>query len=186
MSGNGQSRRQRSADPLDFRRDAGVSARVAAEVVDSLAGGDRALAAQVRKAVAERDIVAEFTERLGEYGLRADNLADAATGYWVAVWVVIHDAPFPPAGHVAAARAQLHTFWRAAPQTRREAARQQMAEAMMFEAVITLDKRKAVREAGDPEAVKRLAEEAQRNMRQRRGVNLGAMALTGDGFVRRA
>lgn len=170
-------------DPrLDFESSPTVSALVRREFIDSLAKASRQPPAAIEQLIRGRDFISDFGQWMAPYDLNLNNLGDVVTGYWVSMWSIIHEAPLPPAGHVASAREQCRRMWHNNPVTRKPEARQQLAELMMYETVASLDQRRDAHEAGNTQALAALARHAHANMRQQRGIDLGAMRLTQQGF----
>lgn len=76
------------------------------QIAASLAPGQPRRAAQLHQLLAQRDLVAEFEQCFGGYGLRLDSLDDVTTAHWLTMWTVVHDAPFPDAALVRTVREQ--------------------------------------------------------------------------------
>lgn len=166
-----------------FRYDDAVSARVAAEFRDGLKRADPQRGEALAADYAQRDHVREFEVAMRDYPLYGDDVADAMTGYWVTLWCIIHDRPFPPAGPVRAAREQIKAMLAKNPVVLQggDARRQMMAEAMILETLFALDQAAALRNDDTPEQREQFVEAARNNMLSR-GVDLAHLTLGARGF----
>jgi len=133
--------------------------------------------------IGDRDFIAEFALRFAPLGLRADNFADAMTAYWVSMWSLVHRRPLPDAALIPAARKQLEPLCSKAPQARREAGRQAMAEAMIYETMFALNKAQQFAAIGDEESLQIMSDTITANVRRTRAINFKALKLTPSGFV---
>lgn len=166
-------------------------------------GNDPALSAQVRKELldtlkaktgydpesAERelesyDIHAEFLQAFGGRGLTPDNLPDLLAAHLMAMWTVVHDAALPGRETATGLATQFARQIAGNAIAADPVKRQLMGEALRYETVLTLKAQQAARDAGDKAKLKEMAESAQRNILNQRGINLRKTRLTASGMVR--
>jgi len=168
---------------LDFTVSAAVSGQVRREFLSTLAKTHKVPESTIAEQLGEHDYPEEFRETFGPLGLKPDNLADAMTGYWVTMWSLVHRRPLPDAALIPAARKQLEPLCSKAPQARREAGRQAMAEAMIYETMSALNKAQQFAAIGDEESLQIMSDTITANVRRTRAINFKALKLTPSGFV---
>lgn len=169
---------------LAFGDDPAVSARVRDELAETLGRGDAAKARALREALDARDFHAEFAAALGTLDLDSHDLADVMAAYWLVMWCLVHDAALPSATEAAPVRTQVARMIGSTPLVRDEKQRQAMGEAMLSEAMLTLEQQRNAQARGDTAALQQMAETAQRNMLMRQALNLRKMRLTPSGLAR--
>ena len=161
-----------------------LSAQVRRELLDTLRARTQFDPEQAERELASRDMHAEFIRRFGDHGLVPDNLPDLLAGQFMAMWTVVHDAPLPDRGIAAALVRQFTDLIAPSPLAADAGKRQLMGEALLYEAVLTLEAQEAARSAGDKAALKEMAESAQRSFLAQRSINLRKTRLTKAGMVR--
>lgn len=164
----------------------GISADVRRELENTLANQHQDGTRRLLDSLAGRDIPAEFELVMSPYGLSSSDIADITTGYWLAMWCIIHNQPLPfEQPPVAALRDQVVTVLSKRPAITEadNDARQAIGEAMVHETVLGLDIRQLLWDEGSPDDVRRLGENTHQNM-LRRDLNLQVMRLTHQGFKR--
>lgn len=123
---------------------------------------------------------APFEALLKRHQLASDDYADVASGYFIALWSVIHDRPVT-ATEAQGAIAQVRRVVLADPETlpSTDTARQIISEAYGIYAGLVL--REHARRSDDPAASQRLRENVAARARAQ-GMDLSALDLTADGF----
>ncbi|RAK51466.1 DUF6683 family protein [Phenylobacterium deserti] len=120
---------------------------------------------------------------LARFGLRADDMADAYTVWWINAWQAAHgETGDPDRGAVQAVRAQAERAFLAAPglPLDDDAAKQAFSEGLLVQAVILASVTEQVK--NDPaqlQAIGRMARQSARAF----GLDLDAVRLTNAGFV---
>ena len=152
------------------------------EMAASYAPGQPRLAAQLREAFAQRDFVADFERRFSVLGLEANHLGDVTAAHWLSMWTVVHDAAFPSAAQVQRVREQLADSWPRVAGIDDPRQRQLLSETMITELVLALDELEARRSAGDRKGLELVSTRTAQAMRQKRGINLRALAITDRGI----
>jgi hypothetical protein len=164
--------------------DPALSAQVRRELLDTLRARTQFDPEQAELELAARDMHAEFIRRFGDLGLVPDNLPDLLAGHFMAMWTIVHDAPMPDRGIAAALVRQFTDLIAPSPLAADAGKRQLMGEALLYEAVLTLEAHEAARSAGNKAALKEMAESAQRSFLTQRSINLRKTRLTKTGMVR--
>ena len=164
--------------------EAGADARRAhaewMSLLRSAPGGGR-----VAAALGDRDLVRGWARIVGDDGLCPGDMADAAAGYWLLNWAIANGADGSRAG-AEAVRRQVRRMIVASPGFDRldAAERQRLSEALMLEFLVEHAAHADALARGDRAAVDRLAEAAVARFRAELGVDLRALRLTDEGFVR--
>ncbi len=169
-----------------FQYEPEVSQIVRTELLDTVGKRNDVQAELLRLDLESRDIPAEFDQRMADYGLRSNDVADAMLGYWLVMWSAIHGRDLPSAGEgVEAARRQLAGLLGKNPVVKSGSNRQRqmVGEGMVFETVLGLEIYERTRLGGSPDELRQLGESTHENM-MRRNINLRAMDFTRQGFVR--
>ena len=140
---------------------------------------------RVAAALGDRDPVRGWARTVGDDGLHPGDMADVVAGYWLLNWTIANGADSSREG-AEAVRRQVRQMIVASPGFDRldEAERQRLSEALMLE---FLEQHAAYADAvarGDRAAADRLAEAAVVRFRAQLGVDLRALRLTDEGFVR--
>ncbi|MBO9664254.1 DUF6683 family protein [Dokdonella sp.] len=180
----GQNGNGAAEHPFAIGVDPALSAQVRKELLDTLQSRAHLDPAMVERELNSRDVHAEFLRQLGDLGLVPDNLPDLLAGHLIAMWTVVHDTTLPGRDVATALSRQLLTLIAASPQAADPAQRQLMGEALMYETVLTLEAQQAARASGDKAKLKEMAESAQRNLLNQRGINLRKTRLTASGMAR--
>lgn len=170
--------------PFAVGTDPALSARVRKELIDTLHARTNFDPAEAERELERRDIREEFVLEFGDLGLDPDNLPHLLAAHLIAMWSVVHDAPLPGRDVAAGLARQFTGMIAMSPQAADPAARQMMGEALRYEAVLTLEARRAARDAGDKAKLREMAESAQSNILRQRGINLRKTRLTASGMMR--
>lgn len=178
--GNGVS----AAHPFAIGADPALSARVRQELIDTLSARTNFDPVEAGRELDRRDIREEFVLEFGDLGLDPDRLPDLLAAHLIAMWCVVHDAPLPRREVAEGLTRQFTGMLATSPQAADPAMRQMMGEALRYEAVLTVEARRAARDAGDKAKLREMAESAQGNLLKQRGINLRKTRLTASGMMR--
>lgn len=143
-------------------------------------------AAMLEKELATSDVMGKMQRELAGFDMRIDNVADAYAIWWLNAWLASRQrADTPPAGQIAAVRAQAAQVMTATPglATASDAVKQEIAEANLLQAMLIgayMERAK-----GDRDLSRRLAS-AVRHGARASGLDLDAMELTNQGFAPRS
>jgi hypothetical protein len=143
-------------------------------------------AENMKRLIASRDLFAEAGKIMAGYGLRANNVADAYAVWWVSSWHGSRGRQNNPTrAQLQAVKAQASRALSQVAKSGRlnEAARQQIAEACLLQAMMidgALENAK-----GNPAQLQQIARAVSQGARTA-GLNLAAMELTPKGFVVKA
>ncbi|MEP7042827.1 MAG: hypothetical protein ABI843_07170 [Dokdonella sp.] len=170
--------------PYAIGVDRALSAQVRQELLETLRARTQFDPAQAERELEARDVHAEFIRQFGDLGLVPDNLPDLLAGHLMAMWSVVHNAALPDRDVAAALVRQFTGMIAPSPLAADPGKRQLMGEALLYEAVLTLEAQAAARGAGHTSALKEMAESAQRNFLAQRAINLRRTRLTKTGMVR--
>lgn len=140
---------------------------------------------RVAAALGDRDPVRGWARIVGDDGLHPGDMADVVAGYWLLNWTIANGADSSREG-AEAVRRQVRQMIVASPGFDRldEAERQRLSEALMLEFLVEHAAYADAVARGDRAAADRLAEAAVARFRAQLGVDLRALRLTDEGFVR--
>jgi len=140
---------------------------------------------RVAAALGDRDPVRGWARIVGDDGLHPGDMADVVAGYWLLNWTIANGADSSREG-AEAVRRQVRQMIVASPGFDRldEAERQRLSEALMLEFLVEHAAYVDAVARGDRTAAERLAEAAVARFRAQLGVDLRALRLTDEGFVR--
>ncbi len=162
-----ESRKRKGAGRLDFSFDTQVSAQVRKELLDTLSDGNEAVRRALSEELERRDVRGEFAQTMRPLGLRANNLIDALTGYWVVMWAIMAGADLPTREQASSVHRQVRQMIRGSPLIGRPSQRQMVGEAMLYEAMLAYGAYREAREAGDDDRLREMASTARTNMLRR-------------------
>lgn len=152
--------------------------------VDRVRATDPAGARDLQQLLGSTDVIGQIGRALAPMGLQTDNLADAYTVYWITAWDIAQGQDSNPSPtQMQAVKRQAETAMLAVPQLAgaSDANKQQAAEAFLVQAAMMQG---MFDSATDAEQRQQLAS-AVRQGASASGVDLDAMQLTPDGFVKR-
>lgn len=178
------------ADPalkLPYRPSPDITVKLKHEMADTLVKeAPAAKAAEIRTFVDKGDFVGEFDRDMASYGypLRSGDVVDAFAAYWLCMWAIANDRQQPAAAQARNVREQVARMMsgNATLVNADNRTRQLVAEAWITETEMALSLRDfALHNGRDTGA---LAENTYRNVLAK-GIDLRAIRLAEDGFVRR-
>ena len=174
-----------SLKSLRFQPSVAVSERVRDEFIEALQKANPQSAVEIERKLQQQDVISDFARDMAPYGLRADDVADTMTAYWLTMWIVANQEPIPAVAKVRAVQDQVRAVMLQNPNVIQATAetRQQMAEVMIYEMMIAFGLLNNATRAGDLEQLQQLADSAYQNMLTQ-GIDLRDMQLTSSGFVR--
>lgn len=168
-----------SFSPSAARRKANLSA-----IISKFRKVDPQGAAEMEKLVRSSDIIADIDRAMrSSFGLRANNVADAYTVWWMNAWQAAHgDLSDASQAKAQAVRTQAAHALASTPQLRgaTDAAKQEFAEALLIQAALIGASAEAY--AKDPAMMRKLGVAVRQGARAS-GLDLDSMMLTEEGFV---
>ena len=176
----------RSLQSLRFQPSVAVSQQVRDELIKALQKANPQSSVEIERKLKQQDVIGDFARDMAPYGLRADDVADTMTAYWLTMWIIANQEPIPSVAKVRAVQNQVRAVMLQNPNVIQATAtkRQQMAEVMIYETMIALGLLNNATRAGDLGQLQRLADSAYQNM-LKQDVDLRDMQLTSSGFARR-
>lgn len=172
----------RAAPRLSFNASPAVRRRNYEQFVARSRAVDPAGAAGLAETL-RSDPVALMAPDLARYGLRADNLADAYTVYWIEAWEAAHGVTGENSrATVQAVKSQATNAMLATPEvaTATDAQKQEFAEALLVQALLIGASREQAK--GDQKTLDQIVGAVRQGARAS-GLDLDAMVLTEEGFV---
>jgi uncharacterized protein DUF6683 len=171
---------------LPYRASPAITTKLKREMADTLTKQSPQQAAAIQRFVDSGDFVAEFDKDMQSYGyaLRSGDVVDAFAAYWLCMWSIANNARQPGAADAVAVRRQVAASMASNPALGKadDATRQLVAEGLITEAELALSLRDyATHNHRDTQP---LADSTYRNLLAK-GVDLRAMQVTREGFVRR-
>lgn len=176
---------KRAAPPaLDFRTSSARTRTNLAKFVEKTRATDPAGAAKMAQLFASTNIMGMIDQRMQQtYGMRANNVADAYTVWWVSAWMGARGrSDDATAGQMAMVKRQASNALASTPEfaTASDAGKQELAEALLVQAALisdTVDTYKT--DASMLQKTRAAIAKGAREM----GIDLNAMKLTDEGFV---
>jgi hypothetical protein len=168
---------------LTFTPDTKTRSRVFASFVDNARKTDATMAAELEKVFAKPEFFPTIEKELGRYGLRADNIADAYTVWWITMWQAsrgLTDDPTPQSA--LAVKGQAERALAATPivTAASDADKQELSETLLIKGMLM---GAAVAQAKtNPEQLKAVTGMALQGGRES-GLDFGTMTLTDQGFT---
>jgi hypothetical protein len=165
-----------------------VSARVKQQYVAFVRKQAGPQAAQQYSAVlAKNDFVRNWAQLVSEEGFRPGDVADALASYWMLNYLIANGLVDPPGGMGKAVARQVRGIMATNPAFTRlnEAQRQEMAEVFMLNFLSQQAAYSNAVRANDSGLKRRLGDAAVTRFRNEMGVDLRALDLTPQGFVKR-
>ena len=157
-----------------------------AKFVQTMKRSDPATGAQAETLFASGAIIDQLDEMMRPWGLRANNVADAYTVWWVAAWHAVHRRELNPNPTImAAVKRQAEGALFSTPQmaSATNATKQEIAEALLIHAALIdghIDD--AAGNSTKQAALAKAVNQGAKHM----GLDLTKMSLTQDGFVPRS
>ena len=173
-----------SSQALRFQSSTAVSQQVRNQFIQALKKASPQFTDEIKQKLQQQDVIGDFARDMAPYGLRADDVADTMTAYWLTMWLVANQEQIPSVTKVKAVQNQVRTVMLHNEQVIQapEATRQTMAEIMIYETMIVLGLRANANRTGHPAQLQQLANSAYQNM-LKQGINLRELKLTSSGFV---
>ena len=175
-----------SLQALRFQSSTAVSQRVRNAFIEALQKANPQSAGEIKYNLQQQDVIGDFARDMAPYGLRADDLADTMTAYWLTMWIIANQEQIPPVNQVQAVQNQVRTVMLQNPNLVQatEATRQEIAEVTIYETMIALGLLANANRASDRGKLQQLADSAYQNM-LKKGIDLRDMELTPSGFTLR-
>lgn len=171
-------------NPFSVGTDPELSVQVRRELLDTLHARTNYDKAGANQELDARDVHEDFRLHFGELGLAPDNLPDLLAGHLIVMWCIVHDATLPARDVATGLSSQFAAQIATSPMIADPARRQLMGEALLYEAVLSLEAYRLARDAGDQAKLRQMAESAQSALLNQRGVNLRRTRLTASGMTR--
>ena len=175
-----------SIEALRFQPSTAVSQKVRNDFIEALQKANPQSADAIEQKLKQQDVIGDFSRDMAPYGLRADDVADTLTAYWLTMWIVANQEEIPSVDKVQAVRNQVRKVMlnnnNLVQAT--EAARQEIAEITIYETMIAWGLLTNANHIGDRVKLQQLADSAYKNMLEQ-GLDLRSMELTSNGFISR-
>ena len=84
-----------SGENFGYHPSSAVSREVQERILDLWRKSEPGFAATAQKQLAERNVRDRFEDNVGPYGLKATDVGDAMTAYWVIAWVIVQQKSLP-------------------------------------------------------------------------------------------
>ncbi len=171
-------------DPTSLRYVATPERRAAnfSSFLSQRRSGDPAAVRELQQFLATPNLIPLIDRDLRKYGLRADNVADAYTAWWIQIWQTSRaDGSDPSVKTVQAVKAQAERalLSTSAFTAADDAAKQAFAEGLLVQTAMMATAFEQAK--SNPEQVRMLQQIARSSARQS-GLDLDAMQLTDEGF----
>ncbi|MFC4729874.1 DUF6683 family protein [Coralloluteibacterium thermophilus] len=170
---------------LDFVRDPAVTAAVRDAMLERTRRSNPAAAAEFDRSTRESDYVSAFDDMVGEYGYRSTNVADVAAAQLVVSWMIVNGTPEPSPAQFELVRRQMERRLLDDARLARaeDAAKQAVADEMLFRSVMLAAARTHLERNPDPTVSRAFAASVRNMMREQAGLDVLGLALARDGFA---
>ncbi len=178
--GYADNRGQMQGGSTGYRPSFAVSNEVKHAVLASVNNTNMRNPASVNRLINGQDVEALFDGLMNQHGLRSRDLADAMTGYWLTMWMIVHQTEMPGRAIVDGVRMQMRDASISNGFTNQpDAFKQREAQTLMWQMTLALA---AYR---NPQMDRRgLSQVLNSNARQQ-GFDLASLDVTRAGFVAR-
>ncbi len=168
---------------LTFSSDPRVSDRVRGSVMETLGQHNPALRPQMAQAFAGNSVLKLFDRFMSSQGYSSHNVAEAATVWLLVNWEIATGNVVTPAQREGALE-QVRGIFLNTPELRAltDAERQELAERMAYQVVISSMARRQYLRNGDRPHLQQLQQTAATTL-SRQGVDIGRLRLTDRGFT---
>ncbi len=155
------------------------------ELCKSLAKRGGRSTKSIKQALAGTNFPGEFQKAFQDLGLRETNVVDITTAYWMVMWTVMKQGPWPPIVGPKAVLEQVEQYLAGNKMLGTEDQRRMIGETLVCETVLALHTYTDAKAQNDLQQLTTLANNARQNMATR-GMPLDHMELTQDGFQKPA
>lgn len=171
-------------DTLEYKPSPEISAQLKERFWNTIKQNNPQSAEEIDTTLRHQDVIGTFKADMAPYGLRADNVGDTVTAYWLTMWLVANQAPIPSKNLVQAAQAQVGkiVLHNKLISNKNDAQKQVVAETLIYETMIALGMHNRAIESGEPSQIRELSDAAYNNM-LRQNIDLRGLNLTSQGFV---
>ena len=170
------------AAELSFAIDPATVAKVRAEILDGAKKLSPADASAATERLESLEPAIEFETLMQPLGLKANDLAHAMTGYWLSMWMIIHDKDWPETTKTQAVIAQARTQLNGNPMLRDANMRNLVGTGLVFETVLGWHSYANARDKAQEFELRKMRKSAAKNT-AKRGVPLAKMRLTDKGLT---
>jgi hypothetical protein len=161
-----------------YRVSPAISAEVQNTFYNQVKAGSKETAEEIQAKLFDKDIEKLFGSTVRPFGLKANDVVDSTTAFWISMWVIANQAPNPTTQQVAAVRKQVQTSMAGSGKLgSSDADKQRFSQMMMYETILGL-----VAFNTDTIDKQQLAAVTHKSIK-RRGMDLRRMRLTDKGFV---
>lgn len=172
----------RASALLRFTPSPAISQRIKKNFTKTLVRANPQSREEIERKLSRQDVISDFAHDMAPYGLRADDIADAMTAYWITMWMIANQEPAPAIHKVSVVQRKIRTSMLQDPTLINaiEGERQEITEGLIYETMMAFGM--LTNATPDPMKLKQLADDAQRNM-LKNGVDLQSLRLTSSGFI---
>jgi hypothetical protein len=169
---------------LTYTPDPRLSDQMRIAMIDALSAQDPQLRPQMEQAFAGNAVLKEFDQLMSAHGYSGRNVADAMAELLVTSWEIVTDQTASAAQRTGA-HGQTRSIFLNNPDLRAmsNADRQEMAEQIAYQLVISSSANKEYQRSGDRTQRAQLQQSAATMMRDR-GIDVSQLRLTEQGFTR--
>ncbi len=173
-----------TTDTLRYKPSPEISAQLKERFWNTIKQNHPQSAAEIDASLKHQDVIGTFKTDMAPYGLRADDVGDTFTAYWITMWMIANSAPIPNQEQVQAARNQVGDVMinNNLIAMEDDTQKQTVAETLIYETMLALGMRHQAIESGNPAQITELADAAYSNM-LKQDIDLRALKLTSLGFI---
>ena len=172
---------------LTYTADPGQTDRIRAVMIDTIGGQDPAKRAQAEKAFADDVVLKEFERAVSEEGYSSHNVADDMAALLVVCWEIFNDREASKP-QIRGAHQQVRGIFLGNPALRAmtNAERQDMAERIAYQVVMSFAAKEAAVRSGDPARLAQMRQSTAAMLLQQLDIDISRQRLTESGFHRKS
>jgi hypothetical protein len=172
---------------VSYTADPQRTERTRAKMIELMSGGDAARRAELEKAFADNAVLKEFERVMSENGYSSRNVADGMAVLLQASWETISGSTASKA-QIKGIRRQVLDIFLGTPALRAmtDAERQDWAERIAYQVVLSTIARQEALRSGDPARLKQVQQSVAAMLVAQVGIDMSRLRLTEQGFRRRS
>jgi hypothetical protein len=172
---------------VSYTADPQRTERTRAKMIEIMSGGDAAQRAELEKAFADNAVLKEFERVMSENGYSSRNVADGMAVLLQASWETISGSTASKA-QIKGIRRQVLDIFLGTPALRAmtDAERQDWAERIAYQVVLSTIARQEALRSGDPARLKQVQQSVAAMLVAQVGIDMSRLRLTEQGFRRKS
>ncbi|ELS05291.1 hypothetical protein Xen7305DRAFT_00050340 [Xenococcus sp. PCC 7305] len=171
-------------ETLEYSPSPEISAKLRKRFWNTIKQNNPQSAEEIDTTLRHQDVIGTFKIDMAPYELRADNVGDTVTAYWLTMWLVANQASTPSKNLVKAVQNQVSkiVLQNELISNKNDAQKQVVAETLIYETMLALGMHHRALQSGNPLQLQELSDAAYTNM-LKQNIDLRSLDLTPQGFT---